>query len=379
MNNDLRAFLEAVNDGMTNQDEVFLHEEDFVNGEVELSDDQIKQLFMILAQASVFKKIQGTLKGYKPPFPVDKLENLSEAGALDRLKQIRDSFVKFFGKKGDRMAKVAANTSRDILKRWNNESIKGGISSSVENVATWLKNKGVDNDLINTAFSFIGVPNIDHVIGTEDEVEVPEHSEVKQWLEDEMLQPGAFTGALARDFLIDKGVPEERADKMLARIGVKPGKIIAKALYDKLDRIANTFGGKEDAGNLDVNDSDASSDDLSGDNLSASHVFKYVLKNYNVSQEKLKDAFRRLGTSSDSDAPMNSESLAKLMKALKGREKPQETEDVMDKTQDIFGSMGGKVKKATSAAKKAKETGDYSGMTELQKLGIAILTARNKI
>ena len=47
MNNDLRVFLEAINKGMTDTGEIVLHEDDFVNGEVELTDDQVKQLFMI--------------------------------------------------------------------------------------------------------------------------------------------------------------------------------------------------------------------------------------------------------------------------------------------------------------------------------------------
>ena len=376
MNDDLRAFLETVNSGMMYSD-VILHETDYVDNNVELSDDQVKQIFMILAQAAVFRRVQGSLKGYKPLLPIDRLEQkLDEANPMNVLNRISDAFRKRFGDKGRKMAAVAANTSKEILRKWDDESIAGGISPTIENMVTWLKNKGVDRELINIAFTSIGVPNVDRVIGPEPEPEPePENSAVAQWLDDEMLQPGGFTGALAKEFLLDKGVPSDRADKMLARIGIQTGRIVSKANYDKLNLIVDKFGGQQ---TRSTSSNEKSSGDAPTAEWPASKVFQYVQNNYDVNEEKLRKAFDYLGTSAESTDAIGSDALSNLTAALSGHEK-QKNDNVIDKTQDIMSSIGGTVSGAVSAGKKAAADGDYSGMSELQKLGIAILSARKKI
>lgn len=396
MNNDLRSSLDILNLELDRRS-IVLCEGDFVGGSTELTDDQVKQIFMILSQAAVYKKIQGSLKGYTPTFKVDTVANETPSdsapidGALSSLgediinenifSKMKDAFVNQFGSKGDKMAMVAKNTSENVLKQWEADSISGGIPSTVEGLGTWIKNKNVPGDIIDTAFKSIGVPNIENTIGSFEPEPEPEPtpevepSEVEQWLEDEILLPTAFTGAFAKEFLLDKGVSDERADTMLNRIGVKSGKIVSKDQYGKLDTIVQKFGGgkispREEAPNT---------------NWPAAKVHNYILNKYEIDQDHLDIAFDSLGLDMESDAPIGDNALRKLTNAIKdqvpekGAVTSPEPDAVMDNTQKIMKDAGGSVSKSVQAGKKAAASNDFTSMSELQKLGIAILTARKKL
>lgn len=375
MNNDLRLSVDAIIDGMKHTP-IRINEGDFIIGDVELSDTQMKQLFMVLSQVLAYKKMQGTLQGYKPTFDIDKVK-LNELDPFGGISKTKEKIKSKLGSKEAKMTQIARESAQKIWDKWESESITGSISSTIENIGNWLKKEEFDLNLLDFVFKTIGVPNVKNIIKTTPEE--PEVSEIMKWLEDEMIQPGALTGIVAKEYLLDKGVPEERANKMLDRIGVKVdnAQIVSSKNRAKLDIIVQKFGGE-------TQDDATAPEGEPTDAWPASKVYTYVLNKYDTDSEKLKAAFEALGTSNTSEEPMGDEAFRRLMSALsdvkeKEAEAPQDTEAVMDKTQEIMKDVGASIGKAKSAGQKAVNTGNYAGMTELQKLGIAILTARKKI
>ena len=318
-------------------------------------------------------------------------EPLNEVKPLGRLgKAATGAMAKLGSQKAERK-QAAGDMAEKIYAKWEEDSKKGDFTPSIQLLARWLEKRNIDADVIQASFKGIGVDDVAQYMKPE---EAPD-SAIMKWLEDEMIQPGALNGSVAKEYLLDKGVPEERAVKMLDRIGVEPAgnKIVSAEQREKLDVIVQKFGSAQKGDDEPQVSSQGDEGETPTADWPASKVYDYVLNKYEIEEERLSKAFTDLGTDAASEEPIGDEALAALTKAIADNVPEKETSDetgeeggedqdpeaVMDKTQDIMKQYGSTVGKSVQAGKKAAKVGDFSNMTELQKLGLAVLTARKKI
>jgi len=395
---DIKNAINAINFGMSNPEHIILLESDFIDARTELTDTQLKQLFMILSQASVYKRVQGNLRGYTPSIKVDKVsddisedfdasimedEPLNEIDPFGDMATAKDIFMAKFGSKGAKMSMVARNTSQNIWKKWESESIEGGITPTIDNLSRWISNKGVKLDLIDIAFRAIGVPNIKNMI---------HRLPLKQWMKDNDIIPGSLNGKVLKNYLLDVDVKEEDIQGIFDIIGLKNmGTMISRkqieALETALDEYTKLSTGKPKP---EVDEPKPEAKEKPTGDWTANQVYNYILDNYSIKDEdELKDFFSGVGVRAASeqigDAP-----LRKILNLVKDTSKIKFTrtnditepisnaEERMKATHKIVQQMGGSINKAKVAGQKAID-GDVSSMSELQKLGVAILTARKKI
>lgn len=382
MNYNIKTAVNIIKDEMNRPNELILHEGDFVDAQTQLSDTQVKQIFMVLSQASVYKKIQGNLDGYTSSIKTDMIKEtirLNEIDPFGDIAKLKDDFMAKFGNKGAKMAQVARNTSQNIWKKWENDSIEGGISSTVESLSKWINQKGVDIDLIDVAFRAIGIPNIKSVLRQTTKTEI---LSLDQWMKENGVTNTTLNGNILKDYLLDVNVKEEDIPDILKNVGIKNmGTLISKKqnMANKLKKMLSTYTPPEDT------DEPSISSTPNGD-WSANDLYEYIIKNYEVDDDEISKTFRDLGIKTV-DEEMGDERVRKILHTVSGKEKNMFTmneptigsKEAIDQTQKIMKDAGVSVGAAQKVGREVVNSGNYANMNELQKLGIAVLTARNKI
>jgi len=293
------------------------------------------------------------------------------------------------GKLGNKKAQAnneVRPAAEEMYKKWQQANKEAGNQlNTVPAMVKWLENNGIESDIVKSGFQGVGVQDISAFAKEE------EKTGIMKWLDDEMIQPGALTGQVAKQYLVSQGVPEEKADTMLGRIGVKAdgGKIVSGDQREKLDIIVQKFGtGDEEVAGDDETPVATDSETPTAD-WPASRVHEYILNKYEIDPDDLGGAFKEVGTDATSEDPIGDEALVKLTDAIAGGNVPERDSDTgdeivdpdaaMEKTQEIAKKSGKTINKAIQQGKEAVKSGDVSDRSELQKLGMAILTARKKI
>jgi len=397
MHSNIRDFISVIDDNMNTPDNIILLESDFVNPSTELTDDQIKQIFVIISQAAAYKKLRGNLKGYKPSLKTNKVTNeelINELDPFGGMAKATDALMAKFGSKGAKMAQVAKETALGLWKKWEKDSIKGGMVPSVESVARWVNDEEFDADLIDAAFRGVGVPNVKNSLRN---ISTVDRLPLTQWMDENNIKPGALNGIVLKDYLSDIDVQDRDVDAILDGIGLKnTGTVISRVQLKKLEKALDAYIPSEEpegevATDVDV-DANTSTNTNSGTPLDggwlARDVYSYIIKNYNVDdKDDLANEFKAAKVKNVDDE-MSDDQVRKVLNSVKDDEKnmfsvaddaSKSSDEIMKTTQEIVKDMGSSIKKATSVGKEFVKSGDISSTSELQKLGIAILTARKKI
>lgn len=316
--------------------------------------------------------------------PKERVDELDPFGGI--AKGI-DNVKAKLGSKEAKQTQVAKDNALQIWNKWEKDSIDGGVTATIENIGNWLNKEQIDTDVIDAAFRGIGFPNIKKSLRQSPQSDI---LPLQQWMQENNITPGSLNGVVLKDYLLDVDVKEEDIPKMLKDIGLKnTGSMLSKEQVKKVEPVVSNYKPSD----AETAATAATGDTPTGE-WSANDVYKHIMKNYEVNGDEVAQSFKKIGVKSV-DEEIGDNRLRKILDTVEGNEKNMftsadseeektttptpNTENRMDATQTIMKDGGGGINKAISSGKKAINAGDFSAMTELQKLGIAILTARKKI
>jgi len=340
----------------------------------------------------------------KKELPKDKGdERIDEINPLGGLAKGWDTLQSKFGSEDSilsaKQTQVAKENAQLIWDQWEKSSIKSGIQPTVENVATWLSNQELDSDVLETAFKSIGVNDISSYIAADEPLVEPEETldAIQQWKDDNMYSNKHFSGKMAKQFILDNGVSEEKALEILKRNrvstkGIKNGKkggnwsksSMSAKDQEVILRMIDKFGEKADATstNTPTDDTSELGDGKLPDGATARMVYHHLIDKYDVKGADANRALQNVGIRKNTlDDPMDDPQIQKVLGAFFGRERNMfepnmDKEERMATTQKIMKQETGTTVKDVRNAEKAIKSDDYSSYSELSKLGLAIWSAR---
>lgn len=401
---DYRKSIDVIETGMektsTDRNFYFFTEEAAV-GELELTNKQIKQLFMIMGQASEFEKTQGSLKGYVSSIDADKLDipdeeiqedHIDEVDPLGRVSGLAGGIKSRIGTERSRrkakMTVAAKEAAKLIWDEWEKESISAGVRPTVSNIATWLKNKKVGDNILDVAFTNIGVTNVMSYIGDAEKPEVDADNPLSKWMEDNNVVRGSLDGRKSVAFLKSMGISGAKIKNIVGELGLAKigSRTISKDQYNKLNDVAkSTLAARRGFETDDIITSWLEKEFINPEDFTGLNAFDFV-REQGVNNQIANRLFDRIGIEQSDDYIITSDDKAKLVKLVDIHGgKPEVApdvdteEEVIDKTEEIVSQAGGSIGKAKTSAQRQINADDIAGMTELQKLGIAVLAARDKV